>query len=1514
MAIAPATVVDTFSRNTGSTIGTSDSGHAWTTNATVNVGTQHVAITATANMSRRYLRVEAGQDVLVSSSLSRFSFDGTAAWPLTDFGPTLVHNASNVCYALAIQANYSEIAIQVHTGGTRYEMHRVSYSLEKNIQYWVRFEVLASSLRAKIWKVGATEPTAWTITTSELWLYSGPPSTGDAGWYVQGTRDAYTVRLSTFYYYSDHGYEGTNRVNDVFNHVVTDGWGVAESGHMWRGAFSDDPQNTGKSATGVVINNQGYTDASDGVLEVADLTPRYGVLGMAKASDAETFARFKCISGPSGSGSIFVGIRGTITWVSGIPQAHGYAVQATVGSSTISLVRRTSGSAVWTVVATGTLAAPITYDAYWTARIQIRGSIIKARVFTGTEHTTWDVSYTDGSPIGAGAAWLGFTQTTAEAREWRVSQIYESPITVDSGDPPPTNNHTETGSVTVTDTSDTAISVDVTWTQDLNNNNTVTLKYRPANATAWIPMNGTSSYNRTTKTFTGTITGLQAKTTYNLEVTFQDADGVTGANPIVVSHTTQEKGILAKALSITGVTDSTISLESVYERDTDNDSTATVEARKTSTESFLVEDFFVDEREGTYLQNVESVRGGDWQKHPSMTPEVHAILSGRYFYVNTTTASQKSLYTHTNTTAETTYEVEAHVLGSDVYGQTGIAVRLHATDETYYGFGINGTTRKWEYFKMLAGVKTVLHTTDFSGDLNLVYKLRVVVQPSHRRVYLNDVLIFMDFDSSLAETGRFGFYSTGINAGTPANQFKLGTFRAFFRTAVGSFVSYGAASVDRPTKTFSKTITGLDQDSVYEIRVLYTDPDGAEIAMLATTAMTTGSAVKLVAMGATTSATSAIIDVFYDFDVNNNSYVTVQYRDTRDFLWTTIASDKTVADRVTNKFSTTLAGLRASTTYEVRVDITDPEGLIEGSPSRLVGLFTTKGFYTENQTKRKHYLWKIYDPKGNYLATLPDAPEPDFAMHENGGVTDLSFTLFRRMSEYETQKIIAFQNIVDIWALDPSSHGMGPNLIADPDCDPAIGAWIVNGTTFGQNSDYRADGGPDGSSCIEITGTTTQYETSSNPIEAVGGLPLVISCIARAKGAKLRMYARSYNVNDVAIDSSSEISETVGTDWQKLEIEYIPPANTAYVRVLIRNTGRGQMWADKFSVLSKEILVYRGRIESYTPSIDESGEQIEIQALGLASLLSDDYIEFLQFVEVQSLDDVEAGRPNNGAKDPADMFKFIIDEARRVNPFFTLYYTSESIRYTGNLMQYTFRDQQVRAAMDKARSLCPSGWHYFIEPDGLVVLRGPEHAPTHLLRIGVEVSKFSVEKSIRNLKNYIRVKGRQDEDESEPDGYGSINYIAFDQKSIDTYGKRALFIRDAQLVDPDSAKIVGDGRLDEHNREEQRGECTIPDEKGEMVSQGALKGYNIESLRAGDNVIIVDALAGPRNTYWDQFNWDEGMWDIANVYMPLPESVPIKTVRFRNGFAELELSERPPSSVGDFSKFYRWAANKDRED
>ena len=59
--------------------------------------------------------------------------------------------------------------------------------------------------------------------------------------------------------------------------------------------------------------------------------------------------------------------------------------------------------------------------------------------------------------------------------------------------------------------------------------------------------------------------------------------------------------------------------------------------------------------------------------------------------------------------------------------------------------------------------------------------------------------------------------------------------------------------------------------------------------------------------------------------------------------------------------------------------------------------------------------------------------------------------------------------------------------------------------------------------------------------------------------------------------------------------------------------------------------------------------------------------------------------------------------------------------------------------------------------------------------------------------------------------------------------------------------------------------------------------------------------------------WDQDTWDAKNTFTPLPDPVPIKTVQFEDTSASLELSERRPSSVGDFGRLFRWLQVKESD-
>jgi hypothetical protein len=939
-----------------------------------------------------------------------------------------------------------------------------------------------------------------------------------------------------------------------------------------------------------------------------------------------------------------------------------------------------------------------------------------------------------------------------------------------------------------------------------------------------------------------------------------------------------------------------------------------------------IKDTFVGTN-NTTLQSHAPDTGSTWIKHSANGPYDVKLWDGR-LYLASSGQWHPGVYYNNTTIPVVEYDVQIDVHVAADSGRVGVAGRVNTSIDTMYVAWYETDTSNLILLKFVSGAFTVLGSYGIDPAIGSTFTLTLVIKDAYKAVLFNNVEVIRSTDNTITGAGKAGirFQSNVVPDGTPTNQLLGDNFLVTYPTA---WTSSGAMTANRTTKVFTRNVTGLLSDGIYEFRVTYADADSVQgVNPQYVVAQTIGQAIAVTSIGAITQATSLAIEVSYLYDTNNNSTMAIQYRSVMDYLWTTVPTTQIEVNRGTKRFRTTLVSLKPNSTYEVKAIPSDPNGIIEDTPVELIALFTTTGLVFDPQKEGKHYLWKVYDPENNYITTWHDAGEPEFAWHENGGVSDLSVTLPRRISDIQDNKSgISHQNRVDVWCLDPSSNGFGLNLSNDPEFD--LGSW-----TLAANASIDPTGGPDGGNALKITSATStqlitreraiylfrqleEYNTSDQQVRESTEpypVPLVIMGIAKARGSKLVLFVEAYNQNDVKVDQSDDFGETVGSDWQHLRFEYTPPSDATYLRVCAQNDGKGTMWLDKLEVRAKESLIYRGRIESYTPMIDQTKEEIEVQILGLVSLLSDDYLEFLQFVAVQPAADLANGRENLGPADPSDMLKIIIDHANTQNPHFALYYTADSIRATGQIMQYTFRDQQVRACFDKVRSLCPSGWHYYVEPDGLVNLRGPEHAPQHKLRLGVEIMNFSVEKSIRNLKNFVHVKGRQDEDKSEPDGHGSIHYVAFDQESIDKYGKRMLFIRDSSITDPDTAELVGQGRLEESNREEQRGQANIPDEKSIAYVGGALRGYNIESFRPGDNVLILDPVAGPKNTYWDSMVWDIDTWDSSNAFDPLPETVPIKTFQFQGTFGTLELSERPPASTQEFGRLYRWLQLKDADD
>ncbi len=102
-------------------------------------------------------------EVLFAGSVSSFSNN--------NLGAVLRWKDTNDWYKAYI--NGTQLVIQKKVNGTATILSQAAFSASANTAYNLRFRVVGTTLYAKVWATSATEPTVWTITTTDSSLSSG---------------------------------------------------------------------------------------------------------------------------------------------------------------------------------------------------------------------------------------------------------------------------------------------------------------------------------------------------------------------------------------------------------------------------------------------------------------------------------------------------------------------------------------------------------------------------------------------------------------------------------------------------------------------------------------------------------------------------------------------------------------------------------------------------------------------------------------------------------------------------------------------------------------------------------------------------------------------------------------------------------------------------------------------------------------------------------------------------------------------------------------------------------------------------------------------------------------------------------------------------------------------------------------------------------------------------------------------------------------------------------------------
>ena len=137
------------------------------------------------------------------------------------------------------------------------------------------------------------------------------------------------------------------------------------------------------------------------------------------------------------------------------------------------------------------------------------------------------------------------------------------------------SNPTTAGTATAAAASATTISVSMPYSGDANSNSTYTVDYKLSASGTWT--NWVTNAAHTASPYTTTITGLTSGSSYDVRMTYNDADGVTGTNPQTVSGIVLPSNATATgAMTFTGVTNTSMTVNAAFTGDANGNNTCVI--------------------------------------------------------------------------------------------------------------------------------------------------------------------------------------------------------------------------------------------------------------------------------------------------------------------------------------------------------------------------------------------------------------------------------------------------------------------------------------------------------------------------------------------------------------------------------------------------------------------------------------------------------------------------------------------------------------------------------------------------------------------------------------------------------------------------------------------------------------------------------------------------------------------------------------------------------------------------
>jgi hypothetical protein len=142
-----------------------------------------------------------------------------------------------------------------------------------------------------------------------------------------------------------------------------------------------------------------------------------------------------------------------------------------------------------------------------------------------------------------------------------------------------------------------------------------------------------------------------------------------------------------------------------------------------------------------------------------------------------------------------------------------------------------------------------------------------------------------------------------------------------------------------------------------------------------------------------------------------------------------------------------------------------------------------------------------------------------------------------------------------------------------------------------------------------------------------------------------------------------------------------------------------------------------------------------------------------------------------------------------------------------------------------------------------------------------------------------------------------MQIVVKSNSSLVTFGERIVFVNDSRITDTNTLTILANGLLSQVNRSDVRTKIRVPDYRG---GKG---GYDIESLKVGDTVLVVDPTApSPQdtsNSLWDVAKFDSGYWDYqlvtANGVSIFNRILTLVAIDYAFDYVDIELDTLMPN-------------------